>query len=88
VFSIVLGFAYGVRISLVPAVLIDIFGRQNLGFILGVFFTASGLASVLGPILAGVIFDATGSYQWCIALALGMGVLGTIAIAPLRNPRQ
>jgi MFS family permease len=88
VFSIVLGFAYGVRISLVPAVLIDIFGRQNLGFILGVFFTASGLASVLGPILAGFIFDATGSYQWCIALALGMGVLGTIAIAPLRNPRQ
>jgi MFS family permease len=88
VFSVVLGFAYGVRISLVPAVLIDIFGRQNLGFILGVFFTASGLASVLGPILAGFIFDATGSYQWCIALALGMGVLGTIAIAPLRNPRQ
>jgi MFS family permease len=88
VFSVVLGFAYGVRISLVPAVLIDIFGRQNLGFILGVFFTASGLASVLGPILAGFIFDATGSYEWCIALALGMGVLGTIAIAPLRNPRQ
>ena len=88
VFSIVLGFAYGVRISLVPAVLIDIFGLQNLGVILGVFFTASGLAAVLGPVLAGFIFDATGSYQWCIALAFGMGVLGTIVIAPLRPPRQ
>lgn len=87
-FSIVLGFAYGVRISLVPAVLIDIFGLQNLGFLLGVFFTASGLAAILGPVLAGLIFDATGSYQWCIAFTLGMALLGTIAIAPLGDPRR
>ena len=86
-FSIVLGLAYGIRISLVPAVLIEFFGLQNLGLILGVFFTATGLAAVLGPALAGVIVDATGSYQLGIAFALAMGLLGTIAIAPLRSPR-
>lgn len=87
-FSIVLGLAYGIRISLVPAVLIEFFGLQNLGLILGVFFTASGLAAVLGPALAGVIVDATGSYQWGIAFALAMGVLGSIAIAPLKRPAR
>lgn len=83
-FSIALGLAYGIRIALVPAVLIEFFGLQNLGLILGVFFTASGLAAVLGPALAGLIVDAMGSYQWGIAFALAMGLLGTIAIAPLR----
>jgi MFS family permease len=84
-FAIVLGFAYGIRISLVPAVLIELFGLQHLGLILGVFFTASGLAAVLGPALAGFIVDATGSFQWGIAFALAMGLLGTLAIAPLRG---
>lgn len=84
-FSIILGLAYGIRISLVPAVLIEFFGLQNQGLILGAFFTASGVASVLGPALAGFIVDATGSYQWAIAFALAMGLLGAIAIAPLNS---
>jgi MFS family permease len=82
-FAIVLGLAYGIRISLVPAVLIEFFGLQNQGLILGVFFTASGVASVLGPALAGDVVDATGSYNWGVAFALAMGLLGAIAIAPL-----
>ncbi|MFM9846953.1 MAG: hypothetical protein ACKVP3_07315 [Hyphomicrobiaceae bacterium] len=86
-FPILVGFAYGIRISLVPAVQIECFGLPNLGLILGVFFTASGLAAVLGSALAGFIVDATGSRQWCIPYALAMGLLGTITIAPLAKPR-
>ena len=56
-----------------PAVLIEFFGLQNLGGLLGVFFTASGFSAVLGPPVAGLIVDYTGSYRWGIGYALAMG---------------
>ncbi|MCC6716591.1 MAG: MFS transporter [Acetobacteraceae bacterium] len=87
VFAITLGLGYGLRISLMPVVLTELFGAQNLGAILGTFFTSSGFSAVLGPPLVGLIVDMTGSYQWGIAFALATGTLGFIAIASLRIPR-
>jgi MFS family permease len=86
-FAVTLGLGYGLRIALMPVVLIELFGVQNLGAILGIFFTASGISAVLGPLLAGFIVDATGSYQWGIAFALTAGMLGFAAVALLRIPR-
>ena len=84
VFAILLGLGYGIRISLMPAVLIEFFGLPNLGAILGIFFTASGISASLGPLLAGWIVDATDSYRWGIVFALATATLGLIAILPLR----
>jgi MFS family permease len=70
-----------------PVVLIEFFGLGNLGAILGIFFTASGISALCGPILAGLIIDYTGSYQWGIVFALTMGALGFAVIAPLRSHR-
>jgi MFS family permease len=86
-FAATLGFGYGVRIALTPVVLIEFFGLGNLGTMLGVFFTASAISAVCGPLVAGLIIDWTGSYQWGVAFALGMGVLGFIAVAPLQHER-
>jgi MFS family permease len=83
VFAICLGFAYGLRIAVLPSVLIEFCGLQNLGALLGIFFTATGLAAVIGPLLAGYIVDYSGSYQWGIAFALAMATLGFAAVAPL-----
>jgi MFS family permease len=83
-FVLVLGIGYGVRIALVPGVLIELFGVRNLGALLGVFFTASGVAAVAGPLLASFVVDATGSDQWGIVFALVIGFLGLAAILPLR----
>jgi MFS family permease len=54
-FAALLGLGYGLRISLMPVVLIEFFGLGNLGAILGIFFTASGISALCGPILAGLI---------------------------------
>ena len=80
-FAIVLGTAYGIRIALVPSVLIEFFGVRDLGTILGIFFTATGFASIIGPMVAGYVVDISGSYQWGIAFAAAMGMLGFAAIA-------
>jgi MFS family permease len=87
-FAVTLGLGYGLRIALMPAVLIELFGVQNLGAILGIFFTASGISAVLGPLLAGFIVDATGSYQWGTAFALAAGTLGFAAVALLGITRD
>lgn len=87
VFAITLGFGYGLRISLMPVVLTELFGVQNLGAILGAFFSSSGFSAVLGPPLVGFIVDTTGSYQWGIVFALAAGTLGYAAVATLKIPR-
>ena len=87
VFAAVLGLAYGVRIALMPVVLIEIFGLQNIGAVLGVFFTATGFSAVIGPPLTSLIVDCTGSYRWAAAFALAMGLLGFAAVLRLKADR-
>jgi predicted MFS family arabinose efflux permease len=82
-FATVLGFGYGVRIALTPVVLIEFFGLANLGAVLGTFFTASAISAALGPLLAALVIDHTGSYRWGVAFALAMGMLGFVAVLPL-----
>ncbi|HEX5327846.1 MAG TPA: MFS transporter [Acetobacteraceae bacterium] len=84
VFAAVLGLGYGTRIALVPGVLIEFFGLRHLGAMLGIFFTASGVAAVVGPLLAGFIVDRGGSAEWGIAFALVTGMLGFLVLLPLR----
>src|SRR6185437_1432532 len=84
IFATVLGLGYGVRIAMMPGVLVEYFGLRNPGTILGVFFTASGLASIFGPLAAGWIVDRSGGYTWAVVFALVMGTLGFLAILPLK----
>lgn len=86
-FAAVLGLGYGVRIALMPVILIELFGLRNLGAVLGVFFTATGASALLGPPLAGFVIDRTGSYRWAAALALAVGLLGFAAVLRLKADR-
>jgi len=81
-----LGLSNGVRIALMPEVLIVYFGVANLGALFGPFFTSSGIAEVLGRLVAALILDHIGHVSWGIAFALLMGWAGFIALLPLRSP--
>jgi MFS family permease len=86
-FAAALGFGYGFRMSLMPTVLIELFGVQHLGAVLGIFFTASGVSAILGPPLAGFIVDVTANYQWSIVFALLAGTAGFALVVPLKISR-
>ena len=73
-FANTLGFGYGLRIALTPVVLIELFGLENFGAVLGAFFTASSNSALCGPLVAGLIIDQTDSYRLGIAFALVMGM--------------
>ncbi|MBN2101839.1 MAG: OFA family MFS transporter [Candidatus Aenigmarchaeota archaeon] len=58
------GFNFGGNFSLFPSVTADYFGTKNMGMNYALVFTSYGVAGILGPILAGSVFDMTGSYLW------------------------
>lgn len=60
--SAVVGFSYGSCLSIFPATTADRWGTKNMGLNYGALFTAWGVGGVVGPMLAGKIADATGSY--------------------------
>ena len=59
----IVGFCYGSCLSLFPSTAADEWGTKNLGLNYGLLFTAWGVGGVIGPMLAGKIADATGSYE-------------------------
>jgi MFS family permease len=76
--SAVVGFSYGACLSIFPATAADRWGTKNLGLNYGILFTAWGVGGVFGPILAGRIADATGSYQLAYQIAAGLLMLATL----------
>ena len=58
------GFNFGGNLALFPTTTADFFGTKNVGINYGLMFTAYGVAGIAGPVLAGNVFDMTGSYLW------------------------
>ena len=83
----VVGFSYGACLALFPATVGDFWGARNFGLNYGLLFTAWGVGGMFGPLLAGRIADATGSYQLAYYIAAGLLVaaagLTTITKRPL-----
>jgi len=73
VFSTVFGFGYGACTPLFPAAIGDCFGMKFHGSIFGVLSAAPAVGGMVGPLLAGYVFDITGGYS--IAFIIGGAAL-------------
>ncbi len=72
------GVAYGATISIVPAVIAKKHGAEGPA-VYGRVFTAWGFAGLLGPWLAGFLFDLNGAYSLALLLAAGFAAISAIA---------
>ena len=54
----------------------SITARSNLGRVYGRLFSAWGAAGLTAPLIAGALFDWTGSYTLALAVAAGGGDAG------------
>jgi len=83
------GFNYGALLSLFPSTTFDYFGTKNGGVNYGLVFTAWGVGGLFGPLLAGQVIDATGSYGMAYTisaiLCLAAAGLSLITKAPHVN---
>lgn len=68
-FSIISGFSWGGTV-LFPAIIADWFGMKFHGSIYGVIDIGWGIGGGIAPLLAGYIFDTTGSYKLAIIIAV------------------
>ena len=83
-FALLFGVAYGGFVALVPALTADYFGGKSMGAILGWLYTAAAFGALIGPVLAGAVYDARDSYTLPIVLAVVMNVAaaGCIVLMP------
>lgn len=69
-FILFAGFTGGGMPLLESAFIFRIFGDRHYGALLGTLGLVETAGSLLGPVLAGVVFDATGSYSWALIFSL------------------
>ena len=77
VFALWFGLSYGSIVSLLPAICMDLFGGRAVSAIIGTLYTGAALGNLLGPVLAGQVFDMTESYALVIWIMLGISALAT-----------
>ncbi|MEW6335700.1 MAG: MFS transporter [Thermodesulfobacteriota bacterium] len=73
VYALLFGFGYGSITALMPFLLADRFGRHVLGSTYGMLvFFVMAVGGTSGPMIAGYIYDLTGSYRsaWLLNLAV------------------
>lgn len=84
--AFVFGYSYGAISTLFTAIVGDFFGRAQAGTLVGVLFALAGSMGGWGPLLAGAIYDATGSYGPAFVLAAALNVCGLALLLPCRPP--
>ena len=75
------GFAHGGLFTVVSPTIADYFGLKALGSIFGLVVFFGTLSGSIGPLVAGWIFDVTGSYFYAFGmLAAGAGLALALAL--------
>jgi OFA family oxalate/formate antiporter-like MFS transporter len=83
VFLLLFSPGYGGGMVIRGAILREYFGRDSFGKILGIIMGCAAVGGIIGPTLAGWVFDMLGSYQpiWLIFFGLtGLTTLLTLRI--------
>lgn len=85
-FAILEGVAHGAFYTLISPLLAQLFGLRSLGSILGVVIFVGTIGGAIGPVLAGRIFDVTGSYQLFFMICLVLSIAAIVLMFFLRQP--
>lgn len=84
----VVGFTFGGMLSLFPATTADFFGMRNFGVNYGMMLTAWGVGGVFGPLLGGIVRDATGAYVLSYVVSAVLSAAGALLTLITKAPRE
>ena len=62
-FIFLFGIGYGGSATMMPVLVREYFGRSSFGITLGFMLGVASIGQILGPPLAGWVFDTWGNYQ-------------------------
>ncbi len=81
------GLAHGGFFTVVSPALAEYFGIAALGTVFGTVLFFGTLGGSLGPLLAGWMFDSTGSYTLAFGILAALAAVGLGLVISLRPPR-
>jgi MFS family permease len=88
-FAVVYGFAHGGLFTVVSPTVAELFGTGTHGVLFGIVLFSGNIGGAISPVLAGRIFDETGSYRIVFLILTMMAAIGFILVTflrPLRKP--
>jgi sugar phosphate permease len=85
-FAVLHGAAWGLRGPMMGAIRADYFGRSSYGAILGVSSLITMFGSIIGPLVAGVLADRTGSYDLGFTILALLSGLGSVFFLMAKRP--
>lgn len=90
VFAGVYGAAHGGFFTVTSPTVAEFFGTRAHGALFGIVLMCGSIGGALGPLAAGAVFDATGSYRLAFGVLLGLALTGLALVSrlpPMRGPR-
>jgi MFS family permease len=84
--ALLFGLATGSISPLFPAIIGDFFGRLSVGAIFGFVWAIAASAAAFGPLIAGYLYDVTGSYADAFVLSAVLNFGAACLVLLLRKP--
>jgi MFS family permease len=66
----------------------ELFGTGSHGLLFGIVLFSGTLGGAIGPLMAGSIFDLTGSYRLVFVILTVMALTGFFLVTTLRPPAK
>ncbi len=85
-FCVLHGLAWGIRGPQMTAIRADYFGAASFGSIMGISMIIVMVGSISGPIVAGVLYDATGSYIRGFDILAAVALVGSLFFVAAAKP--
>lgn len=82
------GFLVGGALSLPTLLLASYYGRSHLGAISGILQMTRGISLGSGPLVAAVVYDATGGYSWAFVSFALLCAASVVMMVFARRPRR
>ena len=86
VFAVLMGLCWGGAVALAPSVMADYFGTGAVSGIIGVLYAGVGVGALVGPVIAGLVFDLWASYTVAIAYSTVAPVIGAACVLACESP--
>ena len=86
-YAVLFGISYGALVVALPTFIGAYYGRIHYAQILGLIFPLAIIAEAAGPLIAGAINDAMGTYIPAFAIITGFSTVGLICAILAHPPK-
>ncbi len=87
-FALLNGLCWGARVPVIVTMRAEYFGSRSFGSIMGISSTVVTAGAVVSPVIAGIAFDAFGSYTLIFTVLALLAGLGSLFLVFLKPPTR